>query len=101
MRTQADRDDDLAIGRDLERKDAEIDRLKKEIATLRLERCEFDKCLRMSAALAPFLAAAKDTEGYPANHPIGCDPRTRLEGLTVADIRNAAAALGHQKIPAK
>ncbi len=29
MRTQADRDDDLAIGRQLERKDAEIDRLRK------------------------------------------------------------------------
>lgn len=28
MRTQADRDDDLAIGRQLERKDAEIDRLR-------------------------------------------------------------------------
>ena len=28
MRTQADRDDDLAIGRELERKDAEIDRLR-------------------------------------------------------------------------
>ena len=28
MRTQSDRDDDLAIGRQLERKDAEIDRLR-------------------------------------------------------------------------
>ncbi len=28
MRTQADRDDDLAIGRELERKDAEIGRLR-------------------------------------------------------------------------
>lgn len=28
MRTQADRDDDLRIGRELERKDAEIDRLR-------------------------------------------------------------------------
>lgn len=28
MRTQVDRDDDLAIGRELERKDAEIERLR-------------------------------------------------------------------------
>lgn len=33
MRTQADRDDDLAIGRELERKDAEIERLKADLAT--------------------------------------------------------------------
>lgn len=33
MRTQADRDDDLAIGRELESKDAEIDRLKADLAT--------------------------------------------------------------------
>lgn len=28
MRTQADRDEDLALGRELERKDAQIDRLR-------------------------------------------------------------------------
>lgn len=33
MRTQADRDDDLAIGRELERKDAEIERLRADLAT--------------------------------------------------------------------
>lgn len=31
MRTQADRDEDLALGRELERKDAEIERLKETI----------------------------------------------------------------------
>lgn len=35
MRTQQDRDEDLQIGRDLERKDAEIDALRAENARLR------------------------------------------------------------------
>lgn len=36
-RTQADRDDDLAIGRELERKDAEIDRLRELVFLARTD----------------------------------------------------------------
>lgn len=45
MRTQADHDDDLRIGRELERKDAEIERLRRslqKIADLPLERMPWD-----------------------------------------------------------
>lgn len=47
---------------------------------------------RLREALAPFVAAANDAEGYPNSHPIGCDPCMPLEGLTVGHLRRAWAA---------
>lgn len=54
------------------------------------------KIERLLAVLKPFVVAAADAEGYPANHPIGCDPAMMLEGLTVADLRRAAIACQQQ-----
>ena len=60
-----------------------------EIST-RLSRLEAEnEWLR--AALKPFIVAAKDANGYPDTHPIGCDPCIPLDGLTVGDLRRALA----------
>ncbi len=33
---------------------------------------------RLQAALKPFADAANDAEGYPDDHPVGCDPCMEL-----------------------
>lgn len=64
----------VATQADLKRAEAEIERLR--------------------AALKPFADAAEDAEGYPDDHPIGCDPAMGLEHnggepLTVTLLRQA------------
>lgn len=82
MRTQADRDDDLAIGRELERKDAEIDCLTTEIIQLR-ERNE-----RLRAALnaaLDFIYEVADKDEQPEGWDVTVKIRAALGDQQTGD----------------
>jgi hypothetical protein len=51
----------------------------------------------LRAAIKPFVVAAADAEGYPSDHPIGCDPAMPLKGLTVGNLNDAKRAVEHLK----
>lgn len=55
-------------------------------------RAAADQIEWLLAVLKPFETAANDAEGYPDNHPVGCDPCMYLAELTVGDLRRAASA---------